>query len=337
PEEWQAYHVFRKIRYKEVYPDDPVNPDEMIETARKQEEKDDEGIIERYFVWNNDSKVVGSMYAGILTEKNPSYKGNEHICQFDISLLPEYRRKRFGTQLLKRVIDLADFHDKFSLLASTNEESGKAFLKKFGFPFALSNKQNRLVLNKVDWPMVQQWVDDGIKRNPSTNLLFFNRIPDSIIESFAKIFTETGNQAPLGSLEISDMVLTPEVLRKREKDFQEVNRIPNIAVTVESDGDISGLTEILYEEQTKILLQGLTGVRDKYRGRGLGKWIKAAMLLYVKEHYPEASFIKTGNAESNAPMLSINNRLGFTVFKESIMTQCKLEDLKKNFTLVINN
>jgi len=35
----------------------------------------------------------------------------------------------------------------------------------------------------------------------------------------------------------------------------------------------------------QVIDQGFTGVRTDARGRGLGKWLKAAMLLHVRKIY----------------------------------------------------
>ena len=49
----------------------------------------------------------------------------------------------------------------------------------------------------------------------------------------------------------------------------------------------------------------------KYRGHGLGKWLKAAMLEKVLAERPAVKFVRTGNADENVPMLKINHALGF--------------------------
>ena len=328
-EEWSKYHTFRKKRHMELTPDDPINPNEMIEIARKQEIEDDLSYSERYFVYNN-SEIIGSLVMVVLTEQNPSYKGNENLCQFDMSILPEFRRNGLGTKLFQKIISFSEFNKKTILLTNTSEESGKNFLKKVGFSLALAGKQNRLLFSDINWEMMQHWVDEGRKRNPESKMMFFDSVPEDLIIPYSKVYTETMNQQPFGELEISDLITTPELLRKREKEFAELSIIPVTAITIESNGDISGLTEFFYNSNTgEILQQGLTGVKNEYRGRGLGKWLKAALIIKIKEIYPEIKIVKTGNAESNAPMLSINERMGFKVFKEDIMCQITVEKVKE--------
>jgi predicted GNAT family acetyltransferase len=135
------------------------------------------------------------------------------------------------------------------------------------------------------------------------------------------------SQAPLGSLNVSEMRATPEVLRTRENEFRSIGNVPTTVLTLEGAGKISAFSEMYYSTNTKLILeQTFTGVKEKFRGRGLGKWVKAALLLYMSIKYPEATAVKTGNAESNAPMLSINNRLGFKIYKEKVTAQIKVED-----------
>lgn len=81
------------------------------------------------------------------------------------------------------------------------------------------------------------------------------------------------------------------------------------------------------EEEPHKVLQSLTGVGEAFRGRGLGKWLKADMLLHVRDRYPEVRCIVTGNADVNAPMLSINTRMGFKTFLSNTAYQFQLNDL----------
>ncbi len=75
--------------------------------------------------------------------------------------------------------------------------------------------------------------------------------------------------------------------------------------------------------------QLITGVRPPYRGRGLGKWLKAANLHRMRRELPQVTVVVTGIATTNAAMLSINERLGFCKHKEGIMAQLSLEALEE--------
>jgi GNAT superfamily N-acetyltransferase len=180
--------------------------------------------------------------------------------------------------------------------------------------------------------MIESWAQAGPKRSTGTVLEIVQKIPDELLEEFCKVYTEVTNQQPLGELEVGAIVFTPESYRGMEDMFAKMNRTWITIIAKESDGKISGLTEMRYNPERKTMIsQILTGVQQEYRGRGIGKWLKAAMLLHVREKYPEVNIVTTGNATSNAPMLSINDRLGFKVYKETVNAQITVEQLTAYF------
>ncbi|MBI3460811.1 hypothetical protein HY009_07770, partial [Candidatus Acetothermia bacterium] len=63
----------------------------------------------------------------------------------------------------------------------------------------------------------------------------------------------------------------------------------------------------------------------KYRNKGLGRWLKAAMLEKVLRERPQVKRLRTGNANSNGPMLKINHELGFKPYKSWIDWQVELD------------
>ena len=98
----------------------------------------------------------------------------------------------------------------------------------------------------------------------------------------------------------------------------------------EDNGDISGLTDLYYfPSMAPQLHQAMTGVQEQYRGQGKGKWLKAAMLLEIRNQYPDIETIITQNATSNKPMLAINERLGFKLVREIYGFQVELSKVKE--------
>ena len=330
-EEWTLFHEFRKIRHEHINPDDPYTEDSMMEKAQMAQAQHPESEIElTSLIDSSTNKQVGQMMCRVFRETSASYEGNKHIMQFDGIVLPEIRRKGIGTIIMKKVLTFAKNHDKSVLISNAEEEDGKAFLKTIGAQIANSGTENRLKFDDIDWEMVNEWVNEGPKRSPGTDMKLFTSIHDDIIDEFAKVFTETLNQQPLGDLDINDIIFTPESIREDEKQMSSLGRTKLTYLTVESDGKISGLTVMLYRSDRKTMVkQLLTGVKQEYRGRGIGKWLKAAMLLKTKEDYPEVKIVTTDIATENKPMLSINDRLGYKIHKESISAQLKREDLEK--------
>ena len=56
-----------------------------------------------------------------------------------------------------------------------------------------------------------------------------------------------------------------------------------------------------------------TIVRPDHRGHRLGLAVKCALTRAIQEHFPEAEYVRTQNAETNAPMVAINEAMGFEI------------------------
>jgi len=63
------------------------------------------------------------------------------------------------------------------------------------------------------------------------------------------------------------------------------------------------------DQEPKGLVQGNTGVRREYRGRGIAVALKLKVIDFARRNGYEK--MKTWNASNNAPMLAVNAKLGF--------------------------
>jgi GNAT superfamily N-acetyltransferase len=71
----------------------------------------------------------------------------------------------------------------------------------------------------------------------------------------------------------------------------------------------------------------MTGVFPQYRNKGLGRWLKAAMLDKVLKERPQAKYVRTGNADTNVAMLKINTALGFKPYMAEALWQVDLQNV----------
>ncbi len=277
-----------------------------------------------------NEKAIGIARIGFSTKKDPAYQENKHNADIRLDVDKDHRKKGIGSKALKVLIEKAK-EDKHvdTLLVDVNLDSGHQFCKKLGGEVALEAAENRLHMEAVNWEMIEKWKSEGdkIAEKEGVTIHSFTDCPEEILKEYVNIYTETINQQPLGEIEL-EMRVTHESRRMQEEQIKQQGLKWYSKITKEKDGTISGLTEFLQiPEMPERIMQLLTGVKQEYRGRGLGKWLKADMLLFIRDNFPDTKYIQTDNAISNAPMISINDRMGYKLNIAQTMYKFDLEEI----------
>ena len=259
----------------------------------------------------------------------PEYESNKHLFWADIYVRPDHRRKGIGSMWLPVIVELMDAHECTEVGFGTEDPPGHAFLKSLGAAAKLTGAENRLKLADVDWKMVERWIEEGPKRSPQTKLeLYEGPLPEAMWDDFAPQLSSMLNTIPFEDLDIGKIVVTPAHMRDFYAQIAISGECLHTILTREPDGVISSVTDTMWApHRPTIVDQRFTGVRPDARGRGLGKWIKAAMLAHIRKLHPEAQWMATENAGSNAPMLAINKKLGFKQYRAATEYQISRDDL----------
>jgi len=292
--------------------------------------------VKRWMVLDETERAVASASLSYDTELSPDYETSGHICQMQIAVISDYRRKKTAAYLLKHMIDKAVAMRKDTVRADVDTTMGHEFCTYFGGELIHQEVQYRSYLEDVDWNLVDAWCAKGRARFPQTTFDSFQECPDKDIDEFCKIYTEIINQRPVGDLE-EEFITTPESRRLEERNLKRRGTEWHTMISRERDGHISAITDIMYNPDEPFRIhQYFTGVPARYRRRGLAKRIKAEMLIFIKDKFPDGEYITTTVAKENKPMRAINRQLAFRPQKTCYMFRWALQDLNQRVAEILS-
>lgn len=320
--DWQAITALSNLRASIILPEDPPLTSEFI----KQNWLSTPPIITDYhwFAWNGDGELVGRGEVGFINMEE-----NKHLGQVFLFVHPGWRRQGIGSQFLSLITQKALEYNRRLLIGNIFERDpdGQEFARKIGAEIGLATHTNQLKLTEVNLRLVRFWIERAPERACDYVLEFWEGpYPEEDIER-AAVMVGAMNQAPTGDLDIDHFKYTPDLLRQIEAMYasQGVGRWTYVARHMPT-GDLAGYTDILWQPaKPNIGFIDATGVLEQHQNHGLGRWLKAAMIEKILAEKPEVTLIRTGNADMNAPMLKINNELGFKPYQANSVVQVSLE------------
>lgn len=249
----------------------------------------------------------------------------ENTDTVDVELAVESRSRRrgIGSRLLDEAIERARSDGRTRLSASviadavTGESAGTAFAGARGFVRKHSELHQVLEL-----PLSAGQID-GLDRPVAGYEIvqWREHTPDDWLERFADALRAMSEDVPQGESGLEATRWTPERIRQAEARRLAQGRFCHTTAAVDGDGRLAAYTQMGGATGATDLYQFDTFVRPEHRGKRLGMAVKVPNLRSLQAGLDHRAVLHTWNAPENAPMIAVNNHLGFRAVDQLITFQ----------------
>jgi GNAT superfamily N-acetyltransferase len=244
---------------------------------------------------------------------------NTHLVDFKIWVPPERRRQGVGSTLLDHICRRAGQQQRNTLVALVigppdGGLPGARFLEQRQFMLA-NTMIGRTLRLPVDHASLNELEAKAKARSGSYRLAgWVGPCPEQFAERYAYLRGIHLKGAPRGALDIREERWDVARLRDEEDQARRSGTRVYTTVALDESGDPVAHTQILVRAGNPCRAsQGLTLVLREHRGHRLGLAVKVANLRAVQAAEPKVNRIGTANAEQNAPMIAVNEQLGFGI------------------------
>ncbi len=261
---------------------------------------------------------------------------NTHSVEVTVAVHPDYRRRGAGTAIVEHMEKLARDDGRHAINSIVSVPVGEAdrhpslhFAPKVGFVATLGGHTRRLdlPLEPAIARALRAVVASASGAGDYRMLTFVPPWPDEFAEDEWELLRVMSTDEPAGDGEKEEevwdaarMAESDELRRQRgaTKVCAAAQHVPT--------GRVVAMTEILVcEDEPHQSWQLITVVHPAHRGHRLGLAVKLANVEFLCAQAPEIRFVITDNAAVNAPMIAVNDRMGFSIVREGVFWQKRLE------------
>jgi GNAT superfamily N-acetyltransferase len=243
----------------------------------------------------------------------------------DVVVGPDHRRRGIGSALLDHVVGLAEADGRTQVLTATklpftevDAHHQRRFLERRGFTQANIEVMRELAL-PVDDASIQKWADHAGERAGGYRVeTFVGRFPDELAQSLCVLLGQLAVDAPTGTVDFEEEVMTPERLAERYAMTAAQGRETFETVALTPDGEVAAQSTLQVQVDGTDAFQWGTFVHREHRGHRLGLAVKAANLRAMQEGRPQVRRVLTLNGETNHYMIAINEEMGFRPVEASV-------------------
>jgi GNAT superfamily N-acetyltransferase len=258
--------------------------------------------------------VVDGAVAGALRVIFP-LEDNQSVALVDAAVHPAHRRRGIGSALLEEGVALAAGRGRTDLITEVDEPGpgapGRAFALRHGWTCDLMETRRDLLL-PPDERRLAALEEEAQEASAGYEVVTWrDRTPDALLDDRALLERRMSTDAPHGDVPMGEEAWDADRVREHETGNLERGRTVLSAGAL-TDGRLVAFTDLhVRTAEPERAQQAGTLVLREHRGRRLGARIKVAVLRELTTALPAVRRISTYNSEGNAPMVAVNEALGF--------------------------
>ncbi|HTW14471.1 MAG TPA: GNAT family N-acetyltransferase [Nocardioides sp.] len=249
---------------------------------------------------------------------------NRHVAWVEVNVAPGHRRRGYGSAVLAALRDRARAEGRTSLgIGGWESRAAVAFATRHGLEQKSVEVNRRQWLADLDRDVLAAAHAEALAHAGDYELLrIAGCSPPDLLPALA-VMTAAINDAPTDDLDIEDSVFPPERIAAYDAaQAARGHRMYRLVARRRADGELAGQSVVAVEgERPALAEQHDTSVVAAHRGHRLGQLLKTDMLRWLAEAEPQVETIDTWNAESNARMIDVNERLGYRVVGRGLVFQ----------------
>jgi RimJ/RimL family protein N-acetyltransferase len=322
PAEWAAYHRFRRQQAADETPDLPLSSD-----ADWQRDLLQGSPVNAWRIFHavRGDEVIGAVSVWWRREGTPNQEQFARFVHLRGGVLAAARRRGVGSALLAGVLPVMDERQATAATVETHDEDSARFLVKRSAVEKFRARESRLALADVDWsrlPAVQE-------QPPLRWEAFAGRVPQERLYALLPTMARLIGDVPRGDLDVPP---SPPDAARYDRMYRRMDEEggSHLLVVAMAGDQVAALCEAMWwKDLPTHAEQHFTGVARDFRGKGLARQAKARMLALLRGELPQVQFVTTQNAETNLPMLRVNDALGFLPYREVRILQVERDALAR--------
>jgi len=233
-----------------------------------------------------------------------------------LSVHPEHQRRGIGSLLLGHCEQTLrdDGCDRIHEHSGSPAEHGDAAT---GFALANGYRQTLVDLRQDLALPVHEATLGALDPRPDPTAYVIETsvdgLPEDWLEDRAVLARRMSTDAPSGDIDLDEEDWDAERVRQLWNTPSPIWGVESVARQVPT-GRLVAFTDIVVRPgQPDLAVQSDTLVLREHRGRALGLAVKLANLRALQRERPDATTVRTWNADTNTHMIAINERMGFAV------------------------